>query len=118
MTEDKRCIFVEYTILAVVHMIYYGDITLGYKVGYLTMKTTYNYVLCLSVNSSTWNEVKFQSINVTIASHMINEFKFQQAIHQRKKSVYLSNNTTKCIWTKKSDNHHNGGRVQFIERKR
>ena len=97
--------------------IYYGDVTLGCTVGYLTMKTTYNYVLYLFVNSLAWNEVKFQSIEVTIASHMINKLKFKQAIHERKKSLYLYNNTTRCIWTKKPEIHHNGGRVQFTERK-
>ena len=36
---------------------YYRNITLGCRAGYLTMKTTYNYVLYLFVNSSTWNGV-------------------------------------------------------------
>ena len=76
MTEDEGLISVEFTILAMVHMIYYGDVTLGCTAGYLTMKTTYNYVLYLFVDSSVWNEVKFQAIEVTIASHVISEFKF------------------------------------------
>ena len=48
MTENEGRIFVECTVLAVVHMIILWDVTLGYTEGYLTMKTTYNYVLCLS----------------------------------------------------------------------
>ena len=41
MTDDKGYIFVEFTILAMVHMIlYYGDVTLGCMAGYLTMKIT------------------------------------------------------------------------------
>ena len=33
--------------------VHYGDITLGCRMGYVTMKTTYNYVLYFFVNSST-----------------------------------------------------------------
>ena len=76
MTEDEGLISVEFTILAMVHMIYYGDVTLGCTAGYLTMKTAYNYVLYLFVDSSAWNEVKFQAIEVTIALHVISELKF------------------------------------------
>ena len=65
MTEDEDLISVEFTILAMVHMIYYGDVT-GCTA----------YVLYLFVNSSAWNEVKFQAIKVTIASHVISELKF------------------------------------------
>ena len=52
------------------------------------MKTTYNYVLYLFVDSLSWTKLKYQAIEVTIVlvSHVIDEFKFQQAIHKRKKS--------------------------------
>ena len=43
--------------------------------------------------------------------------KSKQAIHKRKKSLYLYNNTTRCIRTKKPDILYNEGRVQFTERK-
>ena len=77
----------------------------------------YNYVLYLFVYSLAWNETKFQAIGVTIVSHVINKFNFQQVIHERKKSLCLYNISTRCIWTKKPDIHHKGGRVQLIERK-
>ena len=52
MAEDESGIFVEYTVVAVVH-IYYGDVTLGCRASYVTMKTTYNYVMSLFVDSLT-----------------------------------------------------------------
>ena len=66
MTEDDDCIFVEYTVAAMVLYIcgihctshgsydtYYEDVTLGCKMDCVTIKTTYNYVLYLFVDSFT-----------------------------------------------------------------
>ena len=77
--------------------VYYGDVALGCRVNYVTMKSNYNYVLYLFVNSSSINKQIYQSIKVTIVSHMINEFKFQQAISKRKKSLCFFNNATRWI---------------------
>ena len=71
--------------------IYYGDVSLGCRVGYVTMKTTYNYIFCLFVDSLSRNLPKYQSIKVIISLHVIDEFKFQQAIHERKKYIYSPN---------------------------
>ena len=50
MTEDKGRIFVEYTVLAMVHIIlYYRDVTLGRRVDNLTIKATYKNVLYQSI---------------------------------------------------------------------
>ena len=84
MTEDEGRIFVEYTIVAVVHMIYTmsrGD--------YVTMKTTYNYVLYFIVNSWAWFALALADLKVTMVSHVINKFKFQQAIHKIEEFVPL-----------------------------
>ena len=61
------------------------------------MKTTYNYVLYLFINTLSWNEWKYQYIDVTVVSHVIDEFKVQQVIEERKKSSCLDNNTTRWI---------------------
>ena len=79
----------EYTIVAVVHMIYYGDITLGCRADYVTIRTTCNYVLHLFVNSSSWFTLALADLKVTMVSHMINKFKFQQAIHKKEEFVPL-----------------------------
>ena len=89
MTEDEGRIFVEYTIVAVVHMIYTRDITLGYRGDYLTMKTTYNYVLYFIVDSWAWFALALADLKVTMVSHVINKFKFQQAIHKIEEFVPL-----------------------------
>ena len=77
--------------------IYYRDVTLGRRAGYVTMKTTYNYVLYLFVDSSTCFTPALGDPEITIVSHMINEFKFQQAMHEKKKSLYLYNSTNRWI---------------------
>ena len=74
--------FLKYTVVGMVLMIY----TLGCWAGYVTMKTTYDYVLYYFVDSSTRTKQKYQSFKITIALHMINDFIFQQAIYKRKKS--------------------------------
>ena len=84
MTEDKVHIFLKYTVLGMILMIY----TLGCWVGYVTMKTTYDYVLYYFVDSSTRPKQKYQSFKVTIALHMISYFMFQ-AICKRKKSEFV-----------------------------
>ena len=55
MTEDKGCIFVEYTVATSrgSYNINYGDVTLGCREDNVTMKTTYNNVLYLFIDSST-----------------------------------------------------------------
>ena len=56
---------------------YYGDVTLGCRADYVTIKTTYNYVLYLFVDSSTWFAPELADLKVTMMLHMIDEFKFQ-----------------------------------------
>ena len=85
MTDDKGCILVEYTVVAVVHILYYGDITLGCGADYVTIKTTYNYVLYLFVDSLTQFALALADLKVTIVSHVIDEVKFQQAIHIKRR---------------------------------
>ena len=51
------------------------------------MKTTYNYVLYLFVDLSTLFTLALADPKVTMASHVINEFKFQQAIHKKEELV-------------------------------
>ena len=99
MTEDEGHIFMKFVHHGS-HTSYdkhNGNITVGYGVGYVTMKTTYNYVLYFFVDLLSRNKPKYQSIKVTIVSYVIDEFIFQQAIHKRKKSLCLYNNTTR--WT-------------------
>ena len=47
------------------------------------MKTTYNNVLYLFINSSTLFAPAPADLKETMVSHVINEFKFQQAIHEK-----------------------------------
>ena len=61
-----------------IYYIYYGDVILGYMAGYLTMKTTYNNALYLFVDSLAWRGPSLADLKVTMVSHMIDEFKFQQ----------------------------------------
>ena len=68
---------------------YYGDVTLGCRAGYVTMKISYNYFLYLFVESSAWFAPALADLKVTMVSHVIDEFKFQQAIH-KKRRVYAS----------------------------
>ena len=83
-------VFIEYTAVAVVHMIYYGDIILVCRASYLTMKTTYNYVLYLFADSLSWTEPKYQSTKVTIALHVIDEFIFnRQYTKERRVCTYI-----------------------------
>ena len=89
MTEDEGCIFVEYTVLAVVHMMCRADD--------VTIKTTFNNVLYLFIASSTLFALALADLKETLMSHVINEFKFQRAIHENGKSLYLYNNVTRVI---------------------
>ena len=61
---------------------YYGDVTLEFMTGYLTMKTTYNYVLYLFVSSLAWFAMALADLKVITVSHIIHEFKFQQVIYE------------------------------------
>ena len=81
----------EYTVLAVVHTydIYYGDITLGCRADDVTIKTTYNNVLYLFIESSTLFAPALADLKETLMLHVINEFKFQQAIHEKEEFVQL-----------------------------
>ena len=47
------------------------------------MKTTYNNVLYLFIDSSTLFAPALADLKETMVSHVINEFKFQQAIHEK-----------------------------------
>ena len=68
---------------------YYGDVTLGCRGGYVTMKTTYNYVLYLIIDSSAWFALAPADLKVTVASHVISEFKFPQTINKKEEFVPL-----------------------------
>ena len=63
--------------------IYYGDVTLGCREDNVTIKTTYNNVLYLFINSSTLFAPALADLKETLMSHVINEFKFQLAIHEK-----------------------------------
>ena len=52
---------------------------------YVTMKTTYNYVLYLFVNSSTSFAPALADLKVTMVLHVINEFKFPQVIYKKRR---------------------------------
>ena len=58
--------------------------SVGCRVDYVTIKRTYNYVLYLFVNSSTWFALALADLKVTMVLHMINKFKFQLAIHEKR----------------------------------
>ena len=47
------------------------------------MKTTYNYVLYLFVDSTSWAAPAWVDRKVTMVLHLIDEFKFQQMIHKK-----------------------------------
>ena len=51
------------------------------------MKTTYNYVLYLIVDSLAWFAPALADLKVTMVLHVIDEFKFQQAIHEKEEFV-------------------------------
>ena len=63
--------------------IYYGDVTLGCREDNVTMKTTYNDVLYLFIDSSTLFALALADLKETMVRHVINDFKFQQAIHEK-----------------------------------
>ena len=78
------------------------------------------YVLHLFVDLSIKAKQKYLSIEVTIASYMIDEFNFSiQYMKERRvyASITILLGVSIVIWSKKSDIHHNGGRAQLIERK-
>ena len=52
------------------------------------MKTTYNYIMYLFVDSLSRNKQIYQSIKVTIMSHIIDEFK-TSASDTRKKKEFI-----------------------------
>ena len=49
----------------------------------VTIKTSYNNVLYLFINSSTLFAPALADLKETLMLHVINEFKFQQAIHEK-----------------------------------
>ena len=63
--------------------IYYGDVILGCREDNVTMKTTYNNILYLFIDSSTLFAPALADLKDTMVSHVINEFKFQQAMHEK-----------------------------------
>ena len=46
-------------------VLYYGDVTLECSAYYITIKTTYNHVLYLFVNSLTWFALALADLKVT-----------------------------------------------------
>ena len=74
----------EYTVLSVVHMIYtVGDVTLGCEADNVTIETTYNNVLYLYFNSLNLFAPALADLKETMVSHIIDIFKFQQAINEK-----------------------------------
>ena len=69
--------------------IYYGDITLGCRADNVTIKPTYNNVLYLFIDSLTSFAPTLADLKEIMVLHMINEFKFQQAIHKKEEFVPL-----------------------------
>ena len=57
--------------------IYYGDVALGCRGGYVTMKATYNYVLYLIIDSLAWFVLALADLKIIMVSHVIDEFNFQ-----------------------------------------
>ena len=53
------------------------------------MKTTYDYVLYLIIDSSAWFALAPADLKVTMVSHVINEFKIQQTINKKEEFVPL-----------------------------
>ena len=51
--------------------IYYGDVTLGCRASYVTMKTTYNYFLYFFVHSMAWFAPVLADLKITMVSHEI-----------------------------------------------
>ena len=99
--------------------IYYGDVTLGCRADYVTIKTTYNNVLYLFINSSTLFAPALADLKETLMSHVIDEFKFQQAIHKKWR---VCTSTTMLLELLKYKAWYlwaicdNGGWTQFMER--
>ena len=67
----------------------HGDVTLGCRGGYVTMKTTYNDVLYLIIDLSAWFALALADLRVTVMSHVIDEFKFQQTINKKEEFMPL-----------------------------
>ena len=84
---------------------------------YLMMKTTYHYAFYLFVNSSAWFALALADLKVTMVSHMIDEFKFQQAIHEKRRVCASITILLVRIIVLANDICHNGGWAQFMERK-
>ena len=55
----------------------------------VTIKTTYNNVLYLFIDSSTLFAPALADLKETMVSHMIDEFKFQQVIYEKEEFVPL-----------------------------
>ena len=54
----------------------------------VTIKTTYNNILYLFVDSSTWFAPALADL-ITMTSQVIDEFKLQQAMHEKEEFVPL-----------------------------
>ena len=65
--------------------IYYGDVTLRCREDNVTIKTTYNNVLYLFMDSSTWFAPALADLKATMVSYVIDEFIFQQVIHEKRR---------------------------------
>ena len=51
----------------------------------VTIKTTYNNVLYLFIDSSTSFALALTDLRETMVLHVIDEFKFQQVIHEKRR---------------------------------
>ena len=65
--------------------IYYGDVTLGCRMDNVTIKTTYKNVLYHFIDSLTLFALTLTDLKETMVLHVIDEFKFQQAIHEKRR---------------------------------
>ena len=55
----------------------------------VTIKTTYNNVLYLFIDSSTLFAPALADLKETVVLHVIDEFKFQQVIHEKRRVIPL-----------------------------
>ena len=101
--------------------IYYGDVTLGCRADNVTIKTTYKNVLYLFIDLSISFAPALADLKETMVLHVIDEFKFQQAIHEKRRVCTFITMLLKLLEYKAwylwaiCDN---GGWKRFMERNR
>ena len=71
------------------YMVYYGEVTLRCRADSVTIKTTYNNVLYLFIDSLTLFVPALADLKEITVLHVIDEFKFQQVIYEKEEFVPL-----------------------------